>query len=127
VLTLTPELHDELVSRSSHLPHVIAAQLANFVLAPTARKEQAALCANGFRDTTRIAAGSPEMWRDIALANRENLVDALGGFLEDLGKFRSALKNGNVAAVSKFFDQAKDRRDGWVGKDRRAGSGERGA
>ena len=67
-----------LVSRSSHLPHVVAAELANFVLSPEHPKEQALLCANGFRDTTRIASGSPEMWRDIALANRENLCRALG-------------------------------------------------
>ena len=73
VLELKPEIHDALVSRSSHLPHIIAATLASHVLHPAQPKHQAALCANGFRDTTRIASGSPEMWRDIALANRENL------------------------------------------------------
>jgi len=72
-MQLTPELHDVLVSRSSHLPHVVAATLANLVLAPSNPKQQAALCANGFRDTTRIASSSPEMWRDIVLANRKNL------------------------------------------------------
>ncbi|HTA31199.1 MAG TPA: prephenate dehydrogenase/arogenate dehydrogenase family protein, partial [Candidatus Cybelea sp.] len=70
-LRMSPEAHDDLVSRSSHLPHVVAAELANYVLSPVHPKEQAQVCANGFRDTTRIAAGSPEMWRDIALANRQ--------------------------------------------------------
>ena len=59
VVRLTPELHDELVSRSSHLPHVAAATLANLVLDPVHPKSQPLLCANGFRDTTRIASGSP--------------------------------------------------------------------
>jgi len=69
VLRLTPELHDVFVSRTSHLPHVTAAALASLILNPAHPEAQAALCATGFRDTTRIASGSPEMWRDIALAN----------------------------------------------------------
>jgi prephenate dehydrogenase len=114
VIKLTPEAHDDLVSRSSHLPHVVAAELANFVLSPRHPGQQSALCANGFRDTTRIAAGSPEMWRDIALANRLNLARALGTFIQDLQKFRRAVKAGNHQAVSIFFDRAKERRDLWA-------------
>lgn len=113
-LRLTPNLHDELVSRSSHLPHVLAATLANAILDPKRPREQTALCANGFRDTTRIASGSPEMWRDIALANRENLVEALDLFVEDLREFRRVLKAKNEKAISKFFETAKKRRDQWV-------------
>lgn len=114
VLRLTPAAHDELVSRSSHLPHVLAAELANFVLNPKHPREQALLCANGFRDTTRIASGSPEMWRDIALANRKNLSASLGSFIKDLEKFRRSLTRGDEAAIRKFFEQAKGRRDGWA-------------
>lgn len=115
-LRMTPELHDELVSRSSHLPHVLAAALANAVLDPKQPKQQGTLCANGFRDTTRIASGSPEMWRDITLANRENLVAALDSFVEDLQDFRRILRSKNEKAISKFFETAKKRRDQWVGK-----------
>lgn len=115
-LRMSPELHDELVSRSSHLPHVLAATLANSVLDPKQPKQQGVLCANGFRDTTRIASGSPEMWRDIALANRENLVSALDSFVEDLQDFRRLLKSKNEKAIAKFFETAKKRRDEWVGK-----------
>ena len=113
VLELTPETHDALVSRSSHLPHVLAATLANLILNPAQPKLQAALCANGFRDTTRIASGSPEMWRDIALANRQNLAKALNLFVADLQKFQRMVKEGDAKAIATFFETAKQRRDDW--------------
>ena len=112
-LRLTPELHDELVSRSSHLPHLLAAGLANYVLDPAHVPPQARLCANGFRDTTRIASGSPEMWRDIALANRRNLSLAIGVFIEDLREFQRALDAGDARTVEGLFEKAKQRRDAW--------------
>jgi prephenate dehydrogenase len=112
-MRLTPELHDELVSRSSHLPHVAAATLANLVLDPALPKSQPLLCANGFRDTTRIASGSPEMWRDIAISNRKNLGKALDTFIRDLKKIQAILKKGDAKAVEKFFQQGKQRRDAW--------------
>jgi prephenate dehydrogenase len=113
LLRLTPEVHDELVSRSSHLPHVVAAGLANLVLRPGGPAAQAMLCANGFRDTTRIASGSPEMWRDIALANRRNLAGAVERLITDLRDFRCLLKGGDGAALQQLFEQAKQRRDKW--------------
>ena len=112
-LQMTPELHDALVSRSSHLPHVVASVLASHVLDPRRPAQQAALCANGFRDTTRIASGSPEMWRDIALANHENLADALAVFIQDLQKFQRLLRKADPETVTKFFETAKQRRDRW--------------
>ncbi|HZQ47903.1 MAG TPA: prephenate dehydrogenase/arogenate dehydrogenase family protein [Verrucomicrobiae bacterium] len=115
LLKLAPGLHDDLVSRASHLPHVVAAELANYVLSPAHPKEQAIVCANGFRDTTRVASGSPEMWRDIALANRKNLSRVLGVFIEDLQEFRLALENGDLKAIEEFFEKAKQRRDKWCG------------
>lgn len=114
-LRVSPELHDDLVSRSSHLPHVVAAELSNYVLSPVHPKEQALLCANGFRDTTRIASGSPEMWRDISVANQRNLARVLGVFIEDLQEFRLALENNDRKAIEEFFSQAKERRDQWSG------------
>ena len=112
-LRLAPGQHDLLVSRSSHLPHVVAAGLAGHILDPARSRRQAALCANGFRDTTRIASGSPEMWRDIALANRKNLRRALEGFIFDLKKFQRALAGADAKAISKFFETARTRRDHW--------------
>jgi prephenate dehydrogenase len=112
-LLLPPESHDDYVGRSSHLPHVVAAGLANYVLSPAHPKEQALLCANGFRDTTRIASGSPEMWRDIALANRRNLARVLGVFIEDLQEIQLALERGDSKTIEEYFQVAKQRRDQW--------------
>jgi prephenate dehydrogenase len=113
LISLSPTQHDDLVSRSSHLPHVVAAALANYVLSPVHPPEQAVLCASGFRDTTRVAGGAPELWRDIALANKHHLSRVLGVYLEDLAEFRHALDSGDTAGVEEFFVQAWRRREAW--------------
>lgn len=113
LLRLAPEVHDALVSRSSHLPHMVAATLVNRVLSPVYPAEQAGLCANGFRDTTRIASGSPEMWRDIALANRTNIARALDQFSADLIKLKRILKRADGKALAAFFEEARQRRNAW--------------
>jgi prephenate dehydrogenase len=112
-LRLDAAKHDLLVSRSSHLPHVAAAALVNVVLGSPRPPAQAGLCATGFRDTTRIASGSPEMWRDIALANRKNLARSLAAYVAELKAFQTALQQGDGGVVEKFFAAAKQRRDDW--------------
>ena len=112
-LRLDAAQHDLLVSRSSHLPHVVAAALVNLVLDPAHPQTQVGLCATGFRDTTRIASGSPEMWRDIALANRKNLCRSVDTFMAELKKLQVALKTGDAKKVESFFATAKSRRDNW--------------
>jgi prephenate dehydrogenase len=112
-LRLDAAKHDLLVSRTSHLPHVVAAALAGLVLDPRHPKSQVGLCATGFRDTTRIASGSPEMWRDIALANRKHLAKSVEAFVAELKKIQSALKRNDAKAVENFFTTAKQRRDNW--------------
>ncbi len=114
VLRLAPDVHDALVSRSSHLPHITAVTLANLVLDPAGPEHQTSLCANGFRDTTRIASGSPEMWRDIALANSEQLLRAIDDFETRLEEFKAMLREKNSVALARFFEQAKQRRDAWT-------------
>jgi prephenate dehydrogenase len=114
VLRLAPAEHDRLVSRSSHLPHVVAAELVNFVLDSGEGENQKALCANGFRDTTRIASGSPEMWRDIAMANRANLHRELSRFIDGLRDFMAQLQAEDEAGVHQFFLRAKSARDAWA-------------
>ena len=112
-LRLDAARHDLFVSRTSHLPHVAAAALAGLVLDPKSPKPQTGLCATGFRDTTRIASGSPEMWRDIVLANRKNVAQSVDAFIAELKKFQAALKQNDAAAVEQFFTRGKKRRDHW--------------
>ncbi len=116
VMRMPPESHDTLVSRSSHLPHLAAAALAHLVLNPRHPRSQAALCANGFRDTTRIASGSPEMWRDITLANRKPLSRSLAQFIRDLQKFQHSIQTANSSGIMRFFETAKHRRDLWISR-----------
>jgi prephenate dehydrogenase len=115
-LKLDAAQHDLAVSRSSHLPHVVAAALAGLVLDPKSPRSQSQLCATGFRDSTRIASGSPEMWRDISLANRKNISHSVDAFIKELKRFQGALKKDDAAAVEKFFASAKARRDQWLAK-----------
>lgn len=112
-LVLEAAHHDLLVSRTSHLPHILAAALASQVLDPRQPAAQADLCAAGFRDTTRIASGSPEMWRDISLANRKHITRSLDGFIGELKKFQAALRRGDQTEIETFFATAKQRRDDW--------------
>ena len=113
VMHLSPARHDELVSRSSHLPHILAATLARLVLDPVSPQEQSLLCATGFRDTTRIASGSPEMWRDIELTNGKNVLKALDLFLRDLKAVRTLIASRNPKRIERFLTEAKERRDRW--------------
>jgi prephenate dehydrogenase len=99
--------HDRLLAQTSHLPHLIAAALVES-LSP----EAAPLVARGFLDTTRIASGDPAMWQEIFLTNRDELLAALDRFQSAVAEMKSALSAADSAAVRKFLDQAKQRRDG---------------
>jgi prephenate dehydrogenase len=116
---LTPAQHDEIFAAVSHLPHLLAFALVHVIAQRDDRDLLLSFAASGFRDFTRIAASSPEMWRDIVLANRKNLSRALESFTVGLQAFRLALKAGDALAVAEFFEQARERREQWV---KRAGS-----
>lgn len=114
ILKTAPESHDILVARSSHLPHIAAAALASTVLAPDQPSELGDVCGPGFRDATRIASGSPAMWRDIAIENRENITRSLDELIRQLKSIKGSLGANDVAAVEAFFETAKERRDRWI-------------
>lgn len=114
MLQIAPAPHDALVARTSHMPQLVAATLANLVLDHKAPREQASLCAGGFRDTTRIASGSPEMWRDIAVANHKEVDKALGRLVRELRTLQSWVRGGNSAEIHRFLTAAKSRRDAWL-------------
>ncbi len=109
VRTLPPVEHDELVARVSHLPHLVAAALMNHVC--QAGKEPLDFCGNGFKDVTRIAAGPAEMWKEICLANRDEIRRALDGLIEELGIARQMLENKDDVSLLAFLRRAKNLRE----------------
>jgi 3-phosphoshikimate 1-carboxyvinyltransferase len=97
VTSLDPETHDRTVAAISHLPHLIACALVD----GAGRVEPAALelAARGFRDTTRIAAGDPDMWTEIFLANRDALAAGIAAFRQALGDLQRAIDAGRADAL----------------------------
>lgn len=101
ILTMSPESHDEQVARISHLPHFIASAL---VLA--AGKKSLPLAGPGYRDTTRIAAGPAQLWSEILLANRREVLAALKDFRSSVDALASALDQGDAKPLAKILDDA---------------------
>ena len=90
VVSTTPRLHDDRIAQISHLPHLLAAVLVNH-----ATTQALALAAGGFRDTTRIASGSPELWSEILFANAEEVSNQIGHLIHDLGVIKDCLERPN--------------------------------
>ncbi len=113
---LTPAEHDKVFAAVSHLPHLLAFALVDDI----ARKEHADLlfqyAASGFRDFTRIAASSPEMWRDISLANRDALLGELDAYLSQLTGLRAMLADSDGAAIEAVYANARRARRRWTGE-----------
>ncbi len=113
VATLAPDRHDAIFAAVSHLPHVLAFTL---VAELAARPDAAAYfdnAAGGFRDFTRIAASSPEMWRDIALANRDALLAEIDVYADALASARALISEGDGEAIAELFLQASNARRAW--------------
>jgi prephenate dehydrogenase len=107
VRRMTPEEHDRAMALTSHLPHLVASALAG-----TLPPELADLTATGFRDTTRLAAGGPELWSAIFASNRDALLEALGRFTEHVERFRTALEANDFTALAELLRQGKRLREG---------------
>lgn len=113
ILRMSAEEHDSLVAAASHLPHLVAAALTKSVAEFSLNSAGVLpLLAGGFRDTTRIASGSPEVWRDICLSNGSAISEALDLFGDVFARMREVMRGGDPALVEKFFGAAKEFRDG---------------
>ncbi|WP_407659620.1 prephenate dehydrogenase [Massilia endophytica] len=112
--TLTPEEHDKVFAAVSHLPHLLAYALVDDI----ARKPHADLlfqyAASGFRDFTRIAGSSPEMWRDISLANQAALLTELDAYMAQLTQLRARLAAGDGATLEAVYGNAQRARQRWI-------------
>jgi prephenate dehydrogenase len=119
VLALDPDLHDQLVAVTSHLPQVAASALADVAAETTARLGEAvlAVAGGGFRDTTRIAASDPELWVGILGGNRDAVVDAVDALRARLLVVRDALATGDDGPVRDLLGRASTARRGLVRHD----------
>jgi prephenate dehydrogenase len=98
--------HDRTLALISHLPHAVASVLATMVPETLFR-----LAGSGFLDTTRIAAGEPELWLQIFSQNRDNVLSALETYQSKLKAFDSALRQGDDSQLAKILTTAKTNRD----------------
>ncbi|GBG12718.1 prephenate dehydrogenase [Novimethylophilus kurashikiensis] len=114
VCHMTQELHDEIFAAISHLPHLLAFAL----VADIAQRQNAAqilgFAAGGFRDFSRIAGSSPEMWRDISLANRDALLHEIDAYQAQLTQMRDMIERNDGAALEAVFKQASHARNAWI-------------
>jgi prephenate dehydrogenase len=106
VVQMTPEEHDRALALTSHLPHVAAAALATVMPERYFR-----MTGTGVLDTTRIAAGDPELWKQILLLNRENVLAALAEYEKQLAVLRIAIQQGDQETLQRLLAQAKKNRD----------------
>lgn len=111
--TLSPQAHDSVFAAVSHLPHLLAFAYMNTVLGKADAQHCLALAGSGFRDFTRIAGSHPEMWRDIALANRELLLKDLASFQDEIAKLVSNLQEADGDALLASFGAASNARIAW--------------
>ncbi|MFP6558398.1 prephenate dehydrogenase [Paraburkholderia sp. B3] len=111
--TMSAAQHDRVFASVSHLPHVLSFALVDQILASPDAELKFSFAAGGFRDFTRIAASSPEMWRDVCLANRAALLAELDAYTEVLAKLRAAIDTGDGAALETVFARSRAARSAW--------------
>ena len=115
ILTPTPldyQLHDQITGTISHLPHIIASSLVNFVKTHDTHDEMMKnLAAGGFKDITRIASSSPIMWQNICLKNKDNIVDILDKYIDSLEDFKEAIEREDDLDLYNRFESSRNYRN----------------
>ncbi len=114
VETLDADLHDRVFAAVSHLPHLAAFALVDELAQRADGDTFFRFAASGFRDFTRIAGSSPEMWRDIALANREAVLTELDAYLAALQALRQTVASQDADALLAIFSRARAAREHWI-------------
>jgi prephenate dehydrogenase len=124
VLKMTAENHDAAFAAVSHLPHLLAFAYFSAVVNQPAGRDFLSLAGPGFRDFTRIAASSPETWRDILVANREEVLKQSQRFRHALDALEHVMREGNVDALEDLIRAPAEGRAGWqMGAPRVPGTG----
>ncbi|HEU5423894.1 MAG TPA: prephenate dehydrogenase/arogenate dehydrogenase family protein [Nitrolancea sp.] len=120
-LFVDPHEHDGFVGGISHLPFLLSAALMRTVSKDAGWRDMRKLSSTGFRDASRLASGSPEMHRDIALTNKESLLRWTDAAIAELASLRELVASGDEAALEAAFNQARDARAEWMVQERGAG------
>ena len=111
-IVLDYQLHDYITGTISHLPHIIASSLVNFVKQHDTNDElMKNLAAGGFKDITRIASSSPIMWQNICLKNKQNIVDILDQYIDSLEDFKEAIEREDDLDLYNRFDSSRNYRN----------------
>ncbi|MBL8524178.1 MAG: prephenate dehydrogenase/arogenate dehydrogenase family protein, partial [Betaproteobacteria bacterium] len=111
---MSPGAHDAVFAAVSHLPHLLAFALVDELASRPNAKTLFSHAASGFRDFTRIAGSSPEMWRDIALNNREALIAEMDRYLAHASTLRDAVAQGDAVALETIMFRAREAREKWM-------------
>lgn len=120
VSSMSAEEHDRVLGLVSHLPHLLAFALMDLVNRDRTRERLLDHAGSGFRDFTRIAGSSAEMWRDICLANRAVLLEALDAYADSLDGLRAAIEAQDGAALLEVFSSASRARGDWGARENNA-------
>lgn len=113
VSSMSPESHDAAFAAVSHLPHMLAFSLINSIMGQEQADHFLSLAGPGFRDFTRIAASDPKVWRDILLANREELLAQSGLLQKSLQELEQAMRSDDTQAIEDFITLASATRAHW--------------
>lgn len=113
VLVMTAENHDAAFAAVSHLPHLLAFAYFSAIVNQPQGRDYLSLAGPGFRDFTRIAASSPEMWRDILVANREEVLKQSARFRQQLDAIETAIREGNAEALEGLIRGPAEGRSNW--------------
>ena len=110
---MSPESHDELLGMTSHLPHMLAFSLVNYLISKN--PSASIYAAGGFKDFSRIASGDAVMWRDICIQNKDQIISHIKGYQKTLNSLVDAIENENSNELDLLFTSAKKTRDSWIG------------
>jgi len=114
IVRMAPSEHDAIFGAVSHLPHVLAFALVSMLAKRPSARRMLGFSGGGLRDTVRIAGSSPEMWRDICVANRKALLPLLDAYQRELAAARRALARADGDRLEQMFTQARDARGRWL-------------
>lgn len=115
-IEMTPQQHDAVFAAVSHLPHLLSFALVDMIASQPNHEQLFQFAASGFRDFTRIAGSSPEMWRDICLANRDEILSQLRLYQNEIAHVQALLEKNDGDALAALFARASQARNTWAGK-----------